>query len=105
MTAAEPLPPKDYFIDLGRRHGVHEGSLVQVFRRVDVVNGGTGDPMGPVRVLVGELKVLSLGETTSIGRVEQQRAPNEVPTTDAVTFMVGDEVKVKDELPKLISNF
>lgn len=104
MTAAEALPPKDYFVDLGKRNGIHEGTLFQVYRRVDVVNGGTGEPAGPVQVLVGELKVISTGEYTSIARVEQQRAPSEIPSADSVNFLVGDEVRLKD-LPKLISNF
>jgi len=104
MSSTETMPPKDYFVDLGRRDGIHEGAIFQVFRRVDVVNGGTGEPAGPVQVLVGELKVTSMGENTSVARVEFQRAPNEIPTTDSVNFLVGDTVRLKD-LPKVVSNF
>lgn len=101
MAAADPLPPKDYYLDMGEREGLRVGTIVEVYRQLPVQNGQTGSVLSTVRVLLGELKVISTGLTLSVARLHSERAPAEVPSMDLKSFMIGDEVQMKSDLPTL----
>lgn len=93
MSNVEPNPPKDFFIDMGTRDGVREGDVMTVYRFVPVLNVLAGAPHQLLRVVLGEIKILSAGESVAVGRVLQERAPNELPAMDSQAFMMGDQVE------------
>ncbi|MFM8269261.1 MAG: hypothetical protein ACKN9V_03650 [Pseudomonadota bacterium] len=92
MSDAEPLPPKEYFIDLGQRDGLQAGERLEVYRELPVTNGQSGAPWHVLRVKIGELRVDYLGETSSLAREVEGRDLASLPPLEYQTFMLGDEV-------------
>lgn len=99
MTNAEPLPPKDFYIDMGARDGLKEGEILTVYRLLPVVNALVGAPHNILRVPLGEVKVTILGESSAATRVHTQRDLAELPALDPQSFMLGDQVQKKTSLP------
>lgn len=93
MSESEPVPPKEYFIDLGSRDGVQVGDQMQVFRQLPVVNGQSGGPWHILRVKIGEMRVAFVGETSSLAREVEGRDLASLPPLEYQTFMLGDEVQ------------
>ncbi len=93
MSESDPLPPKEYFIDLGSRDGLQAGDQLQVYRQLPVVNGQSGGPWHILRVRIGDLKVAYVGETSSLAREVEGRDLASLPPLEYQTFMLGDEVQ------------
>lgn len=99
MSDAEPLPPKEYFIDLGSRDGLVEREKLDVYRHIPVINGPAGAPWHILRVKIGELRVDYVGESSALAREVEGRDLASLPPLDYQTYMLGDEVSRKQELP------
>jgi hypothetical protein len=99
MSYSEPMPPKDYFIDLGERDGVKVGDMVEAFRYVPVPNRMASGDWHVMKVVLGELRVKQVGESTSIARFEREREINALPAMEYQSLMLGDQVAIKTGLP------
>ena len=99
MSYSEPMPPKDYFIDLGERDGLKVGDTIEAFRYVPVPSRMASGDWHVMRVTLGELKVKQVGESTSVARFEKERELNSLPAMDYQSLMLGDQVIVKTGLP------
>jgi|GEM_PF-1661920 len=99
LSSRQPKAQKQYFIDVGERHGIRQGATLEVYRVIPVLNEMTGSA-GPVhRLRIGDLRVVSVSESVAVGEVEQYRAPNELAGAEYLSFMLGDEVQMKRGLP------
>jgi hypothetical protein len=98
MSAAETAPPKEFYIDLGLRDGIRSGDLLAVSRWVGVSDALTGEPR-LLKVELGELVVVRAGESTSVTRLSRTTDPKDLPVMEYRTFMVGDIVSSRRELP------
>ena len=94
MTSAEPLPLKDFYLDIGRRDGLKEGDLVTVVREFPVLNQATGQPTQLMKIPLGQLKVVALGASHCFARIQEARPPSELPAMESFSIMVGDEVEL-----------
>jgi hypothetical protein len=99
MQANEPAPPKEYFVDIGARDGVREGDLLEVSRSIPVVEAQTAGSFHVMKVVLGEVKVTLVGETSALARVERLRPPSELPPMEFFSFVLGDQVELKTGLP------
>jgi len=99
MSANEPNPPKDFYLDIGFRQGIRPGDTVEVSRVMAVLNGVTGDASSLLRVPLGEIKILLVGEFTSVGRAISLTDPNQIPTLEFPWMMIGDQVEPKGRVP------
>lgn len=99
MTSTELPVPKAYFIDLGARDGVKEGSVVEVRRELPVLAAFSGRFYQFVSIVLGELKMMAVGEYSSLGSVQTQKDPKQLPAMEYPMFMVGDVVELKTDLP------
>lgn len=95
MSYREPLPPKEYYFDLGMRDGLKEGDIIEVFRMIPVINSMSGGAWHLMRVTLGQLRITFLGESTSIGRSVNDREPQSLPSVEYPVFMIGDQVETK----------
>lgn len=93
MSAKDPIAPKDYYIDLGESVGVKIGDLFKIYRVIAVVNMASGYSPNLVRIPLGELKVILVGEHTSVGRLSARVVATELPSLDYPDFMLGDLVE------------
>jgi len=98
MSDADPLPPKEYFVDLGSRDGVQAGEQLEVYRTIPVVNGHSGGPWHVLRVKIGDLRIDYVGETSSLAREVEGRDIASLPPLETSSFMLGDEVSRKTGL-------
>ncbi len=101
MSSLEAQAPKDYFIDLGQRNGVQPGDVLQVYRMVPVMNQLTGGAWHLMKVVLGEVKIYIVGESTSVGHLESDRDLSSIPVHDYPNFMLGDQVELKAPLVAL----
>lgn len=101
MSSLEPLAPKDYFIDLGDRSGVKVGDILEVYRMVPVMNQLTGGAWHLMKVVLGEIKIYMVGESTAVGHLESDRELTSIPVRDYPNFMLGDVVEAKAPLAPL----
>lgn len=99
MSHLEPLPPKEFYIDLGARDGVKAGDILEVFRMLPVVNSMSGGAWHLMKVTLGDIKVTLVGDSTSIGRIATEREPASLPSIEYQGFMVGDQVETRSQLP------
>ncbi len=99
MSYSEPVPPKDYFIDLGERDGLKVGDRVEVYRYVPVPNRMASGDWHVMKVTLGELRIKQVGESTSVARYEREREINSLPAMEYQSLMLGDQVILKTGLP------
>lgn len=99
MSAKEPVPAKEFYIDLGMNDGVKEGDVFSVYRTVNVINMVNGYSPNLMKVPLGEIKIILVGEFTSIGRTLNRVAEADLPVLDYPDFMLGDVVDLKSNLP------
>ncbi len=99
MQANEPTPPKEFFIDMGARDGVREGDVLEVSRSIPVVEAQTAGSFHMMKVVLGEVKVTLVGETSALTRVERLRPPADLPPMEFFSFVLGDQVELKSGLP------
>jgi len=99
MSSSEPEPARDYFVDLGARDGLKEGDVLTVSRQLYVGSANWSGPNHLIRVALGEVKVITLGETASIARAVGTRPAAELPSLDYPGFLIGDAVEAKTDLP------
>jgi len=99
MSSLDATAPKDFYVDLGDQQGLKTGDVLEVYRVQPVLNGVTGDANNFVRVRLGELKIILLGEFSSIARIHTLADAKELPVLDYPAFMLGDVVAAKTSLP------
>lgn len=99
MDSDGPRPPKEYYVNLGSRDGLSPGEVLQVTRQVPVVDAMGGGDWHLLKVVMGEMEVVLVGETASLTRELRVREPAQLPPLDYQTFMVGDKVSRRAGLP------
>ncbi len=99
MQANEPTPAKEFFIDIGARDGVREGDTLEVSRSIPVVEAQTAGSFHEMKVILGEIKVTLVGQTSSLARVQRIKPPAELPPMEFFSFVLGDQVELKSSLP------
>ena len=101
MSNSEAMAPKDFYLDVGHRHGVKEGDILEVYRWLPVNNVFLGAPYHLVKVMLGEVRITIVEDSTSIARLHRYREAKELPAMESPSIMLGDQVKVnsKTSLP------
>jgi hypothetical protein len=96
LSYNESMPPKDYFIDLGTRNGIKVGDVFEVTRQIPVQNSLSEGPWHLMKVTLGDIRVYAVGESTAVGHSDFEREPTALPAMEFQTFMLGDEVALKE---------
>lgn len=99
LEKEEPIAPKEFYIDLGEKQGVQIGDIFKVYREMVMVDDKTGDASSLMRVELGDLKVIFVGDYDAIGRIERVVDPKQLPNLDYSSILLGDRVVGKDKLP------
>ena len=96
MHASDPIQEKEFYINLGRKHDVRAGDVLEVSRKVPVVDALSEGTVHLMRVFLGEIRIYFVGESISLGRLFRGRSPAELPPLEYLSFMLGDEVELKN---------
>ena len=87
-------PPKmDYFITLGAKRGVREGSIVKVLRRVPTYDQLGKKLMKDVTFPIATLKVIHAEADSAIARLDKFLPEDDTPAISPRAIMVGDPVE------------
>lgn len=85
---------KDYFVNIGTKQGVGNGSKLEVFRRQpthDLVNNQYhSDTVFPIATL----RVIHADANTAIARLESMKPLDKTPAISPLTVMAGDLVQL-----------
>ncbi len=95
QSAKAPLPEKDYFLDAGYRDGYRQGDILAVYRMFPVADQGAHQLIAPLRIFMGEVKLIQVGEATSYARQSSKAPEGTVPGIVLGELMLGDEVELK----------
>jgi hypothetical protein len=99
LSYADPLPGKDFYINLGARHGVKPGDRLVVQRVLTTPDAMSEQAMHVIPVTLGEILVVAVGDSACIGRQDTQAGSAALPFLQYPGFMVGDDVSLKSGLP------
>lgn len=99
MSVTEPLPAKDFYLNLGARDGLRVGDKLTVQRTVAVRDLYQDGKVHLIPVLLGSLQIIAVGQTAAIGREESMTPAASLPGFQHMGFQVGDEVLAKTDLP------
>jgi hypothetical protein len=103
MSYTEPLPPKDFYVNLGAHDGLKLGDRLVVHRNVGVGDAFSDASAHLVSVSLADLQIVAVGETACIARVDTTvPASAALPSLQYAGPMVGDEVFTKTGLPLVV---
>ena len=91
-------PQKDYYINMGTSQGVHEGTVLNVFRRISTYDLLTEKLFKDVTFPIAKVKVIHAESGVAIARLEKMNAPEKSPSTTPAAIMIGDIVKAGGSL-------
>lgn len=86
----------DYYLSMGEDHGVKAGDVINVYRRVPLVDNYRTINHDDMQIAVAQLKVIYTQKTMSIGRVIKRKRPENMPVLEFEKIMVGDRVELAD---------
>lgn len=84
---------KNFYVNIGSNQGVRQGTLLDVFRIISVLDPYDNRKRINYKVKIGELKVLHANDEAAI--TVAHKIPNDdMPVLDLDSFIVGDHVSV-----------
>lgn len=92
MGNKDEVLKKNYYIDMGKNQGVSKGSTLDVYRVVSVLDPYENKKRFNHKIKVGEIKILHVEESSSIGVLAKADKEEEVPVLDVNGLMIGDVV-------------
>ena len=84
---------KDYFINMGTKDGIHNGSVVEVVRRTSTYDLTSQKLYKDVSFPIAKLKVIHAEPNAAIARLSEIFSPEKTPAILPRAVMVGDLVK------------
>ena len=86
---------KNFYVNMGTGQGLKNGSTLDVFRVISVLDPYENKQRFNHRVKIGEIKVIHAEDTSAIGTLTKLNADENTPVFEVGKMMVGDIVKVK----------
>ena len=94
-TGTNETPKKNFYLNIGTLHGVEEGTILDVKRKVSKNNKFLNNKEHTFHIKVGRLKVIQANENSSIA-IDDNSFSNddERPFVEYQSVMLGDEVSI-----------
>jgi hypothetical protein len=87
-------PVKDFYVNMGRSHGVREGTILEVLRRTPTYDAVSEKLYKEVTFPIARLKVIHVEPTAAIARLEKMLPEEKTPAVNPRAVMVGDLVQI-----------
>lgn len=84
----------DYYINAGKLHGMREGMIVPVERRLTVQDNFKNIVDDKVMIPVADIKIISVHDKVSIGRLSEEKSREKFGVLEFPKIMTGDRVAV-----------
>lgn len=84
---------KDFFVNIGTRHGLHIGSKLEVFRKTPSYDLVNNQYHSDVTFPIATLKVIHADANTAIARLDRMKSLDKTPAISPLTVMAGDLVQ------------
>lgn len=91
----EDLVYKDYYINAGSSSALRKNMVVNVRRKISIKDSGT-KTIGDFETVVGQLKIIHIGNKVSVGREHKLIPRDEEPMLEQIGIMSGDRLDLKD---------
>lgn len=98
LGGSDEIPQKDYYINVGSAHGVKKGSVLEVMRKVVSYDLLETEHYQDLHFPIAFLRVIHAESRASIARLEKMLPIDKTPTLFPRAIMVGDWVRLVDEL-------
>ncbi|PIP92943.1 MAG: hypothetical protein COW00_06500 [Bdellovibrio sp. CG12_big_fil_rev_8_21_14_0_65_39_13] len=95
MTNQQQVMIKNYYVNVGEESGVKDGTVMDVYRSLSVLDPYDTKRRYQHKVKVGELKIIHADQKSSIAIFHELKNGVDQPRLEVQNFMVGDVVKVK----------
>lgn len=89
------IPRKDFFVNMGSKHGLRAGMQLQVLRKTPTYDLLSKKLYRDMTYPIGVLKVIHSEEDASIARLEKMLPDDQTPALSPRAVMVGDLVRVQ----------
>lgn len=86
---------KNYYVNIGAKQGLREGTILNVLRTISRTNPYKSKERYDYSVKVAEVKVIHVGEDSSIASMLAMKDTKDMPMFDINSVMIGDSVSVK----------
>ena len=90
LTDEDPVY-KDYYLNAGESSALRKNMVVNVKRKINIKDRGT-KTVGDFEALVGQLKIIHIGNKVSVGREHQLIPRDEEPMLEQIGIMSGDRI-------------
>ena len=86
---------KNYYINIGSNQGLRDGTILNVLRTISRTNPYKAKERYNYKVKIAEVKVIHVGEDSSIGGMLAMENSKDIPLFDINSVMIGDSVSIK----------
>ena len=86
---------KNYYVNMGEKQGLENGSVLDVYRVISILDPYQTKKRFNHRVKVGEIKVLHAEDTSAIAHPNELEAGKNDIHYEIPGLMIGDHVEVK----------
>jgi len=93
LSDAEPVY-RDYYVNIGKGDGVREGSILDVYRKIPVVDIYRNKTPGDLVIQIARLKVIHAQDQMSVARIYQEENSKNIPVVQFEKVMLGDRVEL-----------
>ena len=88
------IPQKDYYVNMGQSQGVHDGSILEVMRKISTYDLLSEKLYKDVTFPIARLKVIHAEGYAAIARLDKLAPTEKTPAITPRAVMVGDYVRI-----------
>ncbi len=89
------VPKRDYFLNMGSKHGLKSGSTVEVYRKQPTYDLVNRKLMKDVTFGIATLKIIHVEADAAIARLESMHSADTTPSISPRAVLVGDLVRAR----------
>lgn len=88
------VPQKDFYVNMGSANGLHNGSSLDVIRKVATYDLLSEKLYKDISFPIARLKVIHVEQNAAVARLEQVLPADKTPAVATRAVMVGDIVQI-----------
>jgi len=93
---SDEMPEKDFYVNMGAAEGLHEGSELEVFRRLSTYDLMSEQLYKDVVFPIALVKVIHVEPRAAIARLDKMLPLDKTPSISPRAVMIGDIVRLPE---------